>query len=222
VSDPRGAAVRGCVDGARRAFAAAEAIVFDFDGTLVDSNEIKWRGFETVFAEHAGRLAEISAYCRSHNHTPRDDKFRFVCERILGFAYTHDVAVRLNAAFAAATTAAIVAAPEVPGSSALVRHLANDTPLGLLSSTPHAVLEEILVRRGLRDPFHWVQGAPVDKARWLAARARALGVPACAVAFVGDTVEDREAAAAAGCVFVGVRNPALAGETWVEDFAALA
>ena len=219
--DSHAAAVRGRADLAQRAFAGARAIVFDFDGTLVDSNEIKWRAFETVFAGHGRRLHEISAYCRAHHHTPRDEKFRFVCERILNVTYTAEIATRLNAEFADATTTAIVEAAEIPGASALVRRLATQLPLAVLSSTPGAVLETILVRRGVREHFTCVRGAPVDKTSWLAGHAHAVGVPSRSILFVGDTVDDRSAASAAGCLFVGVRNPALADSAWIEDFTAL-
>src|SRR5947208_1713747 len=86
---------------------AANAIVFDFDGTLVDSNEIKWSGFEHVFSEFGECLPKISAYCRGSNHTIRGEKFRFVCEQILGTSYTPERERSLHERYAAYTTDAV-------------------------------------------------------------------------------------------------------------------
>ena len=208
---------------ARAVLAQAAAVVFDFDGTLVDSNEIKWRAFDTVFAGFPDRLPEISAYCRAHNHTPRDVKFRHVYETMLGVPYTPDVARRIENRFEAETTSAIIAAPEIPGASACLAALAAQLRLGLLSSTPDAILRQIVRARGWEDRFAWVQGAPVNKREWLDALSRRVGAAPRSIVFCGDTPEDHEAAAAAGCSFVGVRNRALADAAayWIEDFTCL-
>ena len=50
-------------------FGSAKALVFDFDGTLVDSNAIKWKAFEACFDRFPDRREEILSYCRGNNHT---------------------------------------------------------------------------------------------------------------------------------------------------------
>ena len=70
------------------ALAGARAMVLDFDGTLVDSNPIKMRGFEAVFADFPERLPKIMAYCQGGPETPRGQKFKHVYEVILGRALT--------------------------------------------------------------------------------------------------------------------------------------
>jgi phosphoglycolate phosphatase-like HAD superfamily hydrolase len=213
----------GSAQAVRRLFDTAAAIVFDFDGTLVDSNEIKWRAFETVFSDYPEHMAEISAYCRANNHTPRWVKFRHVYEQILRAPYTVEAERRIHERFEEETTAAIVAAPEIPGASACLASLAPRVRLGLLSSTPTAILAHLAAARGWTDRFTWMQGAPIDKRQWLASLTADLGVPAETVVFCGDTPEDRGAAAGARCTFVGVRDRALAGaaDYWIEDFTCL-
>ena len=56
------------------------ALVFDFDGTLVDSVPIKRKAFDHCFEEFPAKKREIQSYCHGNNHTPRWEKFKFVYE----------------------------------------------------------------------------------------------------------------------------------------------
>jgi phosphoglycolate phosphatase-like HAD superfamily hydrolase len=201
----------------REAVHAARILVFDFDGTLVDSNEVKWRGFEEVFADHPAHRDRISAYCRGSNHTIRGEKFRHVCENILGIAYTPEIERVLHERYAAITTRAVAEAPEIPGALEFLRRM-KGRPMALLSSTPTAILIDILGRRGWTSFFERVQGAPIDKRAWLTDLERELGCGAASIVFFGDTDEDAVAAAGAPCVFVRV---GAAAEFSIRDFNEL-
>jgi len=198
----------------------ARALIFDFDGTLVQSNNIKWRGFEVAFADFPERLPEIMAYCRGQHHTMRTDKFRYVYEHILRLPYTAEVEHQLHVRFAAATTQAIINAEEVRGSSAFLRRIPERYETGLLSSTPHEVLLDILGRRGIREYFGVIQGAPVNKASWLGTFRRERALSAEQTIFFGDTADDMRSAQVAGCTFVGVGEPDVfaAAQYAIEDF----
>lgn len=184
--------------------ARARALVFDFDGTLVDSNEIKFRAFEQCFERFPQHAEAIRVYCRNHHHTPRREKFRHITERILGRAYTPEADADYHTQFDAATTRQIIAAPEIPGASRFIAEAARHRVTALLSSTPHAVLLDILERRGWQGLFQEVRGAPVEKAVWLRAFRERLGLDKPSVVYFGDTEEDARAAAEASCSFIAV------------------
>ena len=187
-------------------------LAFDFDGTLVDSNPIKWRAFERCFTEFPEQREEILAYCCGQHHTPRGDKFRHVYERILKRPYPPEIPAALHARYEAETTQQIIAAPEVPGAERFLREAGRGREIALLSSTPHDVLTEIIDRRRWRAYFRQVQGAPVDKADWLRRARESRGLAPETLLFIGDTEEDAQAAAAAGCAFLGIgAEPRLGG-----------
>ena len=201
----------------------AGVIVFDFDGTLVDSNAIKWRAFDRCFAQFPEHRAEIQTYCHAEHHVPRWEKFRHVYERIVGLAYTPHIEAALSAQFERDTTQDIIAAQEIPGAASFVAGAAaSGRVIGLLSNTPHAILERILERRGWRSWFTHVQGAPVRKADWLARCKAAHALSAPELVFFGDTPEDARAAEEAGCLFIGI-GAQLEGKAahWSEDFTRL-
>lgn len=200
----------------------ARALVFDFDGTLVDSNAIKWRAFDRCFADVPERQEQIQAYCHAAHHAPRWEKFRYVYEKILGRAYTPAIGAHLSAQFDRETTASIIAAEEISGAAAFVSLMGARHIIGLLSNTPHDTLLHILERRGWRPWFAIVQGAPVHKASWLATLKSRHALAEQDLMFFGDTLEDAHAAEEARCVFVGVGAP-LEGKVahWVADFTPL-
>ena len=179
-------------------------VVFDFDGTLVDSTPIKHRAFEACFAEFVDQREEILNYCWGHHHTPRSEKFRHVYEQLLGLSYTPEVAERLHQQFEEATTQQIIEAAEIPGAEQCLALMRQTHVTAILSSTPQVVLRHILMGRNWLRYVHLVQGAPVKKAHWLTHLRLAWGGHASAVVFFGDTPEDGHAAREAGCTFVHV------------------
>ncbi len=185
-------------------FARARGLVFDFDGTLVDSNPIKARAFERVFDDFPQRQEEILAYCNNHHHTPRDVKFRTVYETILKLPYTPEVDAKLHRCFEAETTGQIIRAREIPGALDFLRHVQETHWTGLLSSTPHQVLLEILKQRGWMEYFRQIRGAPVEKSLWLKELQKSKNWRPEEIVFFGDTQEDSRAAQAAGVHFGAV------------------
>jgi len=200
----------------------ASTLVFDFDGTLVDSNAIKWRAFDRCFAQFPEHRAEIQAYCHATHHAPRWEKFQHVYEHIVGLAYTPEIGAQLSAQFDRDTTADIIAAEEISGVTCFLSLMGAQRLMGLLSNTPHEILLHILEQRGWRSWFALVQGAPVHKAGWLVELKAKQALAEQDLIFFGDTPEDAQAADEAGCLFVGV-GAALQGTAayWIADFTAL-
>lgn len=201
----------------RRLLQSAKAVVFDFDGTLVDSNDIKRQGFDYAFNDYPSRMEEIRAYCYAFNHTIRGEKFRYVAEKILGLEYTPELDEYFHKRYADFTTDRVAAAPEVPGAAAFVKSLAPLHPT-LLSSTPTAILREILSRRGWLGLFSVAQGAPVNKLAWLRALQAVVRCDPRQILFFGDTDEDARSAAEAGCEFVRVREGKADKGLFLRDF----
>jgi phosphoglycolate phosphatase-like HAD superfamily hydrolase len=212
--------VVNAVDGIRAALAASRKVIFDFDGTLVDSNEIKRHAFDLVFADYPDHMKEIQEYCHGNNHTIRGEKFRYVSEKILGLPYTAERDRSLHELYEGFTTESVATAPEIPGALAFLRSLKSHPP-ALVSATPHDILLKILDRRGWRSMFDEVRGAPVNKAAWLRTLQANLECRSAELVFIGDSDEDEKAARASGCTFVRVGKISTNGELAIQDFTCL-
>src|SRR4051812_5015565 len=99
--------IQGCMEDLTAKLNRCRAFVFDFDGTLVDSNDIKTKAFETKFSDHDVKSAAISQYCRESVHLARFDKFEHIYRNILNLRYTPHVQVELNRRFNHLTTDAV-------------------------------------------------------------------------------------------------------------------
>lgn len=185
-------------------FQQARAMIFDFDGTLVDSNAIKWKAFERCFEDVPEYLQEILRYCCTNNHVPRWEKFRYVHENILKIPYTAETESKLLKRFEEETTEQIIAAPAFPDAERFLQQASHTRLLGVLSSTPHPILSHILQHRGWTGYFTTLQGAPVDKGAWLEQFRKERGFSGREVFFFGDTPEDALAAEKSGCRFIPI------------------
>jgi len=180
-------------------------IVFDFDGTLVDSNRIKRQGYFATVAGHPDGAGAISA-CLASVTGDRYTVFADYVQRIASAGGGAGLdASALAATYTSIVDAAVAEAPEMPGASALLARLrARGCRLVLSSATPQDSLARIVAARGWIGNFDRISGAPNCKRDTVASLLAASGTPNDGLAVVGDGRDDAESAAANGCRFVPV------------------
>jgi phosphoglycolate phosphatase-like HAD superfamily hydrolase len=179
------------------------AIVFDFDGTIVESMSIKTDAFRRLFADYPDQVEQIVSLHLQHGGRSRYEKFEMIFRDILGRTPGADEFAALGRRFESLVADAVATCPFVPGASRFLEEFSSRVPLAVVSGTPHDELERILERRAIRSHFVEVHGSPPGKETILADMLRHRAWPAAEVLLVGDAMSDYQAARSSGVRFVG-------------------
>lgn len=187
---------------------SCRAIVFDFDGVLVESVDVKTRAFEALYAPYGDDVRKaVVAYHLAHGGVSRNEKFRYFHSALLTRDLSKEEELRLARRFSELVEDAVVAVPFVPGAREFLEAHAGRMPLCIASGTPEDELLRIVRRRNMAEYFRFVGGSPRPKRELLELFAIGLEVPTTSLLMVGDAMTDFEAAQAVGARFVG-RVPA--------------
>jgi phosphoglycolate phosphatase-like HAD superfamily hydrolase len=187
---------------------AIRCVVFDFDGTLVESNAIKRDSYFEILAETPGGPAVVEGVLREN---PGADRYAVLALAHAALA-SRDVeplptAEALVDAYSRLCEERVAECPPLPCALQALSSLRATHALYLDSATPTDALERVVEKRGWRKFFRGVLGGPASKLenlQWIAERER-LG--AGQMVYIGDGVPDREAAAGFGCGFFGFEAP---------------
>lgn len=204
-----------------------EAVVFDFDGVILESLDVKTRAFATLFAdEEPQAVAKILEHHRANGGVSRFEKFRYAYREVLRRSLGAAEEARLGARFNALVEEAVVAADWVLGAREFLEIHHARLPLFVASGTPEEELWRIVERRGLARYFRGVYGTPETKDSILGRIARENGWPFRSLLMVGDALNDYHSAAKVGARFAGrVRpgepNPFPAGVPVLPDLRGL-
>ena len=184
-----------------------EAVVFDMDGVLIDSEPVWERVRRKFVADHGGRWAEDA-----------QDRMMGMSTAEWSAYMSEDFGLRLPPAQVAELVIAAMAAeyqahlPLLPGAVEAVRSLSARWPLAVASSAPKSLIEAVLDASALRPAFaaavsseEVTRGKPAPDV-YLEATRR-LGVPPVASAAVEDSTNGLRSAAAAGLTVIAVPRP---------------
>lgn len=179
------------------------AIVFDFDGVLVESVEVKTRAFARVFANETPAAVErIVAHHRQHGGISRFEKFRTIYREILKRPLTEPMFQSLCEQFSRLVIEEVVAAPWVEGAREFVTRHRGRYRFFVVSGTPEEELRDIIARRGMTPCFEDVLGSPKTKDVLLRELIARHGLAPADLVFVGDAGSDWLAAREAGIAFI--------------------
>lgn len=190
------------------------AIVFDFDGVILESADVKTEAFVELYREHG---PDIVARVREHHLAnlgiSRFKKFAWIAEHVLRAPLSMEESTALGHRFSELALAKVLAAPFVPGAEEALASLT--LPLFVASGTPNDELNLIVDRRGLRPRFREVHGTPAEKPAILRDLMGRHGWSPPEVLFIGDGTSDYKAAEATGVAFLARDTPAL-HDDWVQ------
>jgi phosphoglycolate phosphatase-like HAD superfamily hydrolase len=179
-----------------------KAIVLDFDGVVVESNEIKHRAFSEMFNGYA-QYEEIMRYHFSHNHVCRQDKFRHILKGILGQPVQETDIVKMAYEFSLLTRQKIIECPLVPGAEDFIVYFSSKVPLYIASATPIDELMLIIEGRKLNQYFKGIYGAPSRKFEMFNDILNKEKISSSDLLFIGDSKEDYEVTIRSGLQFIG-------------------
>jgi HAD superfamily hydrolase (TIGR01549 family) len=179
------------------------AVVFDFDGVILESADIKTRAFAALFAEYPEHQDAIVRMHLENAGISRYRKFEWIYRDLLDRPLPESEMARLDAAFSQLVTDQILACDFVPGARECLERLSAEQQLFIASGTPQDELRSIVEQRGLTPYFVAVYGSPASKAEILAQILRTQELTPTELVFVGDALSDYDGAREAGVFFVG-------------------
>jgi HAD superfamily hydrolase (TIGR01509 family) len=185
-----------------------EAVVFDMDGVLIDSEPVWERVRRRFVADRGGRWAGDAQDRMMGMSTGEWSAYLAADFGIAGLT-PPQVAAEVIAAMAVEYSGHL---PLLPGAADAVRILAGRWPLGVASSSPRSLIETVLATAGLESAFAAVvsseevpRGKPAPDV-YLAAADRLSAAPATCAA-VEDSSNGLRSAAAAGLTVIAIPRP---------------
>jgi len=169
------------------------AVIFDFDGVLVESTGIKTGAFRRLFArEKKGDIAKILSHHILHGGVSRFDKFEYIYKNILKRELSAAISRKLSGEFSKLVREEVIAAPLVRGAADFLKRNRAAYRYFVASATPKAELVDIIKKRKMTHFFDAITGAPETKDK--AVKKALKKYKKNELVYLGDALSDYQAA----------------------------
>jgi len=208
--------------GARQFYMKYRHLIFDFDGVLAESNEIRFTGFRLLFQDYPVKAVDgFMQYVRSNGGISRYEKIRYFFERVYKTAPISDNEVtRLAMKYSELVKQQVIEAPPVNGAMEFLSQHAAGYDFAIVSGSDQEELREICRTRGIDRFFVEILGSPADKESNLSFLLSRTGWDRESCLFIGDSLNDFEAAQLNKIAFMG-RDSGLVHWEQLGDVAAI-
>ena len=178
------------------------AIIFDCDGVLFDSNRLKTQAFREILADYPeADVEEFITYHKTHGGISRYVKLRYFLTEILQTSVDEAQLAVLLREFGHACRRLYQKALLTPGCITLLTKLYGQIPLYIASGSDEAELRQVFEERELAHFFNGIYGSPKTKSDCIAEISSNLG-SATKILLVGDAQSDWKAARQANLSFI--------------------
>jgi HAD superfamily hydrolase (TIGR01549 family) len=179
------------------------AIVFDFDGVLVESVDVKTRAYAFLFQNEGEEVVrKVVDYHLKNGGVSRFEKIRFYYSDILHRSLSEERFQELCTQFSHLVVDEVVASSWVDGAKEFLIRNKKKYTLIIISGTPEPELKKIIKRREMAHFFSSVKGAPKDKVSLLKEVMIEYHLKPEEIVFIGDAETDLSAARNTGVHFI--------------------
>lgn len=181
-----------------------KAIIFDFDGVILDSVDVKLSAFTKVFDDCDKLLLEkIDTYNRTCGAISRYNKIRYCYENILKLPLSNNELDELASKYGKLTINGVIESPFINGIVKFLQKYHDKLDLYIVSATPQEDLDEIVNRRNIRDDFKGIYGTRYSKVDMITAIVKNGNYSYDEIVYVGDSISDLIDSKKAGIRFIG-------------------
>ena len=186
-----------------------QAIIFDFDGVVVESGDIKTQAFGNLYRAYGETvMTAVMQYHSANGGMSRYQKFHYFQQYLLEKPpLTADEEQQLDRLFSELVVEAVIASETVRGAAELIRKEAARIPLFIASGTPETELSTIVKRRGLAPYFTAVHGSPTPKQILISDILSSHALSPERVLMIGDALIDYQSAQMNKIAFLGRVRP---------------
>jgi len=179
-------------------------IIFDFDGVLVESNEIRFNGFRKLFKDYPrSQVEQLVEYAKANGGVSRYKKIEFFFNRIRKEPISSNSVDHWADQFSKLVTQDVLEARPVKGSLEFLEKYFNQFDFAIISGSDQKELREICKRRGIDSFFKVILGSPTEKKDNIATLLSNLKWEQNKSLYVGDSNNDLEAAKTNNIDFIG-------------------
>jgi HAD superfamily hydrolase (TIGR01549 family) len=179
------------------------AIIFDFDGVICESVEVKKQAFYKLFADCPQHVESIVEYHMENGGISRFKKFEVIYRDMLKKVLTKEQSEELGRRFSEYCYQGVIDAPFVDGAHEFLDKYYRHLKLFIVSGTPQDEMLRIVKERGLTKFFQGVYGSPRTKGELNRLILKKFDLLPEEVVFVGDSINDLDGAGEAGVAFIG-------------------
>ncbi len=170
-------------------------IIFDFDGVICESVDIKTDAFYEMYLPYGKAIAqEVKEYHLRHGGMPRYDKFRYYEQELTGEVISDEKMRTLSDEFSKRVKQKVIAAPFVKGILEFLKEYSQDYTCFIVSATPMEEMREIANKKNIDSYFLEIFGSPQIKIEWGKYILETYDLKADETLFVGDAQSDYTAA----------------------------
>lgn len=182
--------------------------VFDFDGVLADSSDIKTWAFGEIYKDYGEVVVQkVKNHHTQNGGVSRYDKFIHYHRAYLDIELDEIELEEICNSFSKLVMGAVIKSPEIKGASKfLSKYCVNNKLSFINSATPQSEIEKIANKRQIDIYFESIYGSPETKLQNLEKIFNNHNTSPNQTVFFGDALSDYDAAVKVGCNFIGIGN----------------
>ena len=170
-------------------------LIFDFDGVLVESNEIRFDGFRLLFADYPhDQVQKLVEYAMSNGGMSRYEKIKYFFEEVRNEIISGDRVQVLSRQYTELVKQKVIDAEPVQGSLEFLSNNYTNYDFVIISGSDQEELRDVCQARKIYQLFLKILGSPERKETNLSRLLSEEGWDNRSCLFIGDSLNDLEAA----------------------------
>lgn len=203
-----------------------EVLIYDFDGVICDSVNIKTEAFVEMYQSYGTEIQEkVKTYHLMYGGISRFEKFRYFESHLLGKKVTEAKINDLASRFSALVKEKVIAANYIPGAFEFIS-INKDKRQFICTGTPENEILEIIEAKEIDSYFEKTYGSPSSKSSIIKAILKYCNKSSDDCIFFGDAMTDYNAAVECSIPFIGIQEASSSnifpkGTQVIENFLSL-